>query len=42
MNELDNQLHSRKIRMFIFDCIVFGLIAYALYTYVWPILKVYL
>ena len=42
MNELDHQLHVRKIKYFIFDMIVLASIGYALYTYVYPILRPYI
>jgi ABC-type bacteriocin/lantibiotic exporter with double-glycine peptidase domain len=42
MNELDNQLHKRKIITTIIDIIVYASIAYMMYTYVWPMLSTYI
>jgi hypothetical protein len=42
MNQLDDELQARKIKYYIFDCIVLVSIAYALYTYVWPIIQFFI
>jgi hypothetical protein len=42
MNELNDQLQARKLRLIIFDMIIIGGIVYAMYTYIWPMLSTYI
>ena len=39
---MDDQLHVRKIKYYIFDMIVLASIGYMLYKYVYPILRPYI
>jgi hypothetical protein len=42
MNQLDEELHARKVKFIIIDVIILSGIAYALYTYVWPTFAPYI
>jgi hypothetical protein len=42
MNQLDEELRKQRRTWFIIDVIILSGIAYALYTYVWPILQPYI
>lgn len=42
MNQLDDEIKAIKVKGMIISILVYGLIAYAMYTYVWPMLAPYI